>query len=372
MSNSTLSLLLSKCIRSVDQLQGTLYLSSQEAEQIRQIAEKYPICITPYYLNLIDKNNNADPIRKMCIPASAESNEGGMEDQSGEAGNTVVTGMQHKYRQTALILTTNQCSMYCRHCFRKRLVGSTSDEIASHIPEMVEYVQNHPEINNVLLSGGDALINTDEAIERYLEAFCRLDQLDFIRIGTRTPVVLPMRIYDDPELLEILRKYCAIKQIIIVTHFNHPKELTPEAKRAALALHEAGCIIRNQTVLLRGINDTPEVLACLQNKLLSFRIIPYYIFQCRPAKGVIHEFQVSLRKGSEIVEEARKLMNGQSKDTYYVMSHRTGKIEILGTMPDGKMLFRYHQAKDSRDQSRIFLSDPKDDCWLEEIPDSEV
>ena len=369
MGNSTLSLLLSQCIRNVDQLQEAFALPPQEAEQIRQITEKYPICITPYYLNLIDKDDKADPIRKMCIPAAAESADGGMEDQSGEAGNTVVTGMQHKYRQTALILTTNQCSMYCRHCFRKRLVGNNSDEIASHIPEMVGYVQDHPEINNVLLSGGDAFINSNETIGHYIEAFCRLDQLDFIRIGTRTPVVLPMRIYDDPELLEILRKYCAIRQIIIVTHFNHPNELTPEAKRAVHALHEAGCIVRNQTVLLKGINDTPEVLADLQNKLLSFRVIPYYVFQCRPAKGVIHEFQVSVRKGSWIVEEARKLMNGQAKSIHYVMSHKTGKIEILGAMPDGNMLFKYHQAKAPGDQSRIFFCDPKEDCWLEDIPD---
>ena len=373
MSNSTLSFLMSQCIRSVDQLEKVFRLSPEIDDQIRHIEEKYPICITPYYLSLIDKNDDQDPIRKMCIPTAAEFIDGGLEDQSGETANTVVAGLQHKYQQTALILTTNQCAMYCRHCFRKRMVGNTSDEIASQIPAMLAYIKNHSEIDNILLSGGDALINSNEVIERYLETFSKLEQLDFIRIGTRTPVVLPMRIYDDAELLEILRKYCAVKQIIIVTHFNHPKELTPEAKKAIHSLHAAGCIVRNQTVLLRGINDNPEVLSTLQNRLLSYRVIPYYIFQCRPAKGVLNEFQIPIREGSRLVEEARKRMNGQSKSLHYVMSHRTGKIEILGPMTDGKtMLFKYHQSKAPQDQSRIFLCDPKDNCWLEDhIPNGD-
>ena len=161
---SVLNKLLSECIRDADKLALTIGLNDSDAGWIRTVSEKYPICIPPYYLNLIDLSDPDDPIRKICIPGLQELSETGHEDTSGESSNTVARGMQHKYRQTALILTTNQCSMYCRFCFRKRMVGSTQDEIASHIPDMVHYVREHPEINNVLLSGGDALININRHI----------------------------------------------------------------------------------------------------------------------------------------------------------------------------------------------------------------
>jgi KamA family protein len=289
----------------------------------------------------------------------------GVEDTSGEGDNTVIRGMQHKYRQTALILTTNQCSMYCRFCFRKRMVGYSEHETAEHVHKMAEYVAQHTEINNVLLSGGDALINPNETIEMYLQTFSQIPTLDFIRIGTRTPVVLPMRIYEDEELLGILKTGNQKKQILIVTHFNHPNEITPQAKRAVDALIGCGCIVRNQTVLLKGISDDAKTLAKLLNRLVSIGVIPYYVFQCRPARGALDEFQVPLLKGSEVVEEAKSMMNGQAKSIHYCMSHVTGKIEILGTIEEGKMLFKYHQAKYAKDNSRIFVQElAKDQCWL--------
>ena len=365
---SLLNQLLSECIRDTDQLALVIGLNDSDKERIRDVSKKYPICIPPYYLSLIDPSDPDDPIRKISIPGLQELSETGQEDTSGESENTVLRGMQHKYRQTALILTTNQCSMYCRFCFRKRMVGSTQDEIASHIPDMVRYVKEHPEINNVLLSGGDALINTNRHIEEYLQAFSEIPSLDFIRIGTRTPVVLPMRIYDDQELLSILRKYSLIKQIVVVTHFNHPNEITDEAKRAVSALKECGCVVRNQTVLLKGVNDDPDTLARLLNGLVSFGVIPYYIFQCRPARGALDEFQVPLIIGSRIVEKAKEQMSGQAKSFHYCMSHPTGKIEIIGQDVDGRMLFRYHQAKCQADQSRIFQKEIEEDqCWLDTI-----
>ena len=337
---SVLNRLLSECIRDVKQLADYLNLSPEEMTQIGEISERYPFCVPPYYLGLIDQKD-------------------------GEADNTVIRGMQHKYRQTALILTTNQCSMYCRFCFRKRMVGYSEHETAQHVQKMAEYVTEHTEINNVLLSGGDALVNTNENIKMYLEAFSAVPTLDFIRIGTRTPVVLPMRIYEDAELLSILKEYNQKKQILIVTHFNHPHEITGQAKRAVDALIGCGCVVRNQTVLLRGINDAPETLALLLNQLVSIGVIPYYVFQCRPARGALDEFQIPLMEGSRIVEEAKKRMNGQAKSIHYCMSHVTGKIEILGVMEDGRMLFKYHQAKYEKDSSRIFLEKiAPDQCWL--------
>ena len=251
-----------------------------------RIIQRYPLCVNPYYLSLIDRDDPNDPIRKMCIPDIHEFSEGGQADTSGEADNTVIQGMQHKYRQTALILSTNQCAMYCRHCFRKRMVGASSDEVARQIPAMAEYVREHTEINNVLISGGDAFMNADETIEKYLRCFTEIPTLDFIRFGTRIPVVLPQRIVQDDKLLGILETYGRKKQIIIVTQFNHPRELTPDAVQAIKALGSVGCIVRNQTVLLKGINDHADVLAQLMNGLVSNGVIPYYIFQCRPVEGV--------------------------------------------------------------------------------------
>jgi len=360
---------LKECIRDIEQVLPVLGIAGEEADMLRKVAERYPISIPPYYLNLIDPSDPADPIRKLCVPSAVEYNAEGHEDQSGESGNTVLTGVQHKYGPTALVLTTSQCSMYCRHCFRKRMVGYTHDEITKQILGMREYVEQHPEINNILLSGGDAFINENGVIREYLDHLSDLPQLDFIRFGTRTPVVLPMRIYDDPELLEILREYGKKKQLIIVTHFDHAREITEESKRAVHALLEAGCPVRNQVVLLKGVNDDPAALAELLNGLTSIGVMPYYVFQCRPAKGVLTQFQVPLERGYEIVEQAKSLCSGQAKAFRYAMSHVTGKIEILGKMR-GEMLFKYHQAKYRKDAGRIFTMklDP-DQCWLEEIPD---
>ena len=248
------------------------------------------------------------------------------------------------------------------------MVGSNADEIAHHIGEMVEYVSNHPEIDNVLLSGGDALINENERLEQYLEAFSSIEHLDYIRIGTRVPVVLPHRIIWDEKLLEMLRKYNQRKQIIIVTHFNHPKELTEESRCAIRTLLKIGCPVRNQTVLLRGINDKPRILADLMNGLTSAGVLPYYIFQCRPAMGVMNQFQVPLLDGQRIIDEAKADMNGQAKQFRYVMSHVTGKIELLGRPNSEEMLFKYHQAKYRRDDSRFFsLRLDADQCWLPSV-----
>ena len=363
---SILQELLAGCIRDPGELGRLLGLTERETSQIDAVAGKYPICIPPYYLGLIDKTDPEDPVRKLCLPSAIEAGGEGFADTSGETGNTVVTGMQHKYGPTALILTTNQCAMYCRHCFRKRMVGSNADEIGTHIGEMAEYVKNHPEINNVLLSGGDALINENGNIRKYLEVFSGIETLGYIRIGTRTPAVLPERITRDGELLDMLADYCMKKQIIIVTHFNHVNEVTREAKEAVQALLKAGCPVRNQTVLLRGVNDKPERLARLMDKLVSIGVLPYYVFQCRPAMGVMTQFQVPLLQGIAIVDAAKEMMSGQAKQFRYVISHITGKIEIVGVIEDHKLLFKYHQAKEPADANMIFYDTvAPGQCWLD-------
>lgn len=355
---------LEKCYRSVSELKDRFSFSDEEVSRLMEIEEKYPVCIPEYYLDLIDVDDRRDPIRKMCIPDAMEFSSGGEKDTSGEADNTVVQGMQHKYSQTALIISTNQCAMYCRHCFRKRLVGLSSEEIASHLPEMRDYVSSHTEINNVLISGGDAFLNSNEVIERYLKTFMPIENIEFIRFGTRTPVSFPYRITEDEELLRILERYGRDKSIIIVTQFNHPKEISEEAVKAVKLLLSAGCMVRNQTVLLKGVNDSSDVLATLMNKLVSTGVMPYYIFQCRPVEGVKNQFQVPLVKGVSIVDEGKSRMSGPAKAIRYVMSHPRGKIEILGRVGD-ELLFKFHQAKYKEDEARIFTRPVvMDECWF--------
>lgn len=355
-------------ITTAAELKDALHLDDQQEKRLEEILERFPMSIPKYYLSLIDwEHCKDDPIRKMCIPSIEETDLSGAFDTSGEGDNTVMVGMQHKYHETVLILSTHECAMYCRHCFRKRLVGVSSEETTGNIDEMAAYVRSHPEINNVLISGGDAFLNSNRILEYYLKIFTEIPHLDLIRFGTRTPVVLPMRIYDDPELISMLEKYNQKKQIYVVTQFNHPNELTDEAKKAIQSLLKAGVIIKNQTVLLKGVNDSGAVLGALLKKLIAYGVVPYYIFQCRPVSGVKNQFQVPIRKGYEIVEDAKRIQSGQGKCVRYVMSHKTGKIEILGPGKDGEMILKYHQAKNDSDIGRLFsLPLSPTQTWLDD------
>jgi KamA family protein len=243
--------------------------------------------------------------------------------------------------------------MYCRHCFRKRLVGLPTEEIVKRFEDAAEYIAEHEEINNVLVSGGDPLVLSNEVIETFLEMLTRIDHLSFIRFGSRTPVTLPSR-FSDPELLALFKKYSQIdKRIYVVTQFNHPREITPQSISAVSKILKAGVLMSNQTVLLRGVNDNPDTLATLMDKLVSIGIVPYYVFQCRPVKRVKSHFQVPICKGVRIVEQAKAKCNGHSKRFKYAMSHKTGKIEILGIM-NGEIYFKYHEAKNRENLGVMF------------------
>lgn len=357
---------LKKSITKAEELKDILKLREEEVIKLEDILEKYPMCITPYYLSLINFEDENDPIKKMCIPSIEETDISGSFDTSGEADNTIITGVQHKYGQTVIVLSTNRCAMYCRHCFRKRLVGLSDEEIAKHFDEMIKYVKDHKEINNVLVSGGDSFLNSNELIEKYLSNLTEIEHLDLIRFGTRVPVVYPERITRDDSLKNILKKYGEKKQIYVVTQFNHPNEVTKEASEAIKYLREAGVIVKNQVVLLKGVNDDSNVLGELLKKITSIGIVPYYIFQCRPVTGVKNQFQVPLKRAIDIVEGAKNLQSGQGKCIKYCMSTKTGKIEIVGKLDDNKMIFKYHQAKYEKDRSRIFIEDISDDqTWLD-------
>lgn len=353
-------------IETVSALEKYVTLDDSERSVIAEAADRFPMRITPYYLSLIDPNDPNDPIRRMCIPSAAELDASGSYDTSGENDNTVRDGIQHKCKQTALVLSTNVCAAYCRHCFRKRMVGASETELNKQVSQTVEYVRAHPEITNVLLSGGDALMNPNRIIRRYLEELCEIKTLDLIRLGSRVPVVLPKRIYDDNELFDIFVRCTIKKTVYVVTQFNHPREVTKDAALAVKTLREAGVHLRNQTVLLRGVNDDVAVLGTLLRKLTAIGVDPYYIFQCRPVKGIRKMFQVPLTEAVQIVDRAKNVQNGIGKSVRFVMSHPRGKIEILGKAADDALLFKFHQAKCTEDAARIFCVKVKPDTiWLD-------
>lgn len=359
---------LENSVRSMDALVQRLGLSPEEAERREEIAERFPMMITPYYLSLVNTSDPDDPIARMCIPSTDEMDPDGSFDTSGEASNTKLEGLQHKYGPTVLLLSTNQCAMYCRHCFRKRMVGLTEDELNRVADEAIAYVAEHEEVRNVLISGGDALMNPNSVIERYLAGLCAIEHLDFIRFGSRLPVTLPERIYGDPALLDMFKSYARKKAVVVVTQFNHPRELTAEAKRAIDSLLTRGIQLRNQTVLLRGVNDKPEVLGELLRGLTAMNVAPYYIFQCRPVTGVKGRFQVPIAEGIGIVDGAKAMQSGLGKAVRYAMSHPRGKIEMIGRLPDtDETIFKFHQNKYPEDNARIFTRKLSEhDTWLDE------
>ena len=358
----------SKNITNIEQLCDYTTISPSERKRLSEIIARHPMSVTRYYMDLIDWNDPDDPIRRMIIPSENELDSSGDRDASDEQSNIQVDGLQHKYERTALLLTTNRCTSFCRYCFRKRLVGISNREVLRKSSSAIEYIREHSEINNVLLSGGDPLCQPTKTVKRFIEQLFSIDHIEFVRIGTKVPVTMPQRIIEDGELIDFFHKYRdGEKQIFVNTHFNHPSEITPMAKKAISLLLEAGIIANNQTVLLKGVNDSPEVMAELQRSLINTCILPYYVFQCRPVKRVKKHFQVTLGRGYDIIEDAKVLLDGYSKRFRYVMSHSTGKIEIVGR-DQGYLYFRYHQAKSAKDYGRFFkLRIRNNQCWLGDL-----
>ena len=359
---------LEKNIHTLDDLKEYVELSPKEEKQLRKVIKRHPMSVSRYYLSLIDWNDPGDPIKKMAIPGVNELDIAGSYDTSGERENTKMHGLQHKYAQTALILATNRCATYCRHCFRKRLVGLPNQEVIRRFEMATRYIRAHEEIDNVLITGGDPLILPTRVIERMLEMLTDIKHLNFIRFGSRVPVTFPERIVEDEEFLDMLKVYSLNdRRCYVVTQFNHPREITSQSIEAVDRLIGSGVPVNNQTVLLKGVNDDPETMAKLQNKLIGIGVNPYYIFQCRPVKRVKHHFQVPLYRGYEIIEGAKRKLNGHSKRFKYIMSHRTGKIEIVGVM-DGEIYFKYHQAKNPRNIGKFFKRKLNREAgWLDDL-----
>ncbi len=366
---------LQEAVRSVDELKTYVPLTAQEEAGLRSVVRRFPMQVPRSYLRLIDVRDPNDPIRNLVVPACEELQGGGMLDTSGESDNTRVPGLQHKYRATAVILGYNRCAAYCRYCFRKRLfdrTGPSNTEAIRDLQPALEYIRSHPEITNVLITGGDPLIMSNERLDGLLSALRAIGHVRIIRIGSKVPVFLPIRITSDPGLLDVLARHTSgDKRLYVVTHIDHPRELTGEAIRAMDGLLKAGVALANQAVLLRRINDNPETLRDLFNRLAEAGVAPYYVFQCRPVTGSLHS-RVPLARGYAIVEAAKRGCSGLAKRLRYVMSHYSGKLEIVGVEGEGlerRVFLKYQQARDRRDEGRFFSRRlPAEACWFDDLP----
>lgn len=345
-------------------------LSEEEKKTLQVVTEKFVFRVNDYYLNLIDWSDPNDPLRKLVIPNSDELAEYGRWDASDEDTNYVVEGCQHKYSTTALLLVSEVCGAYCRYCFRKRLFRSDVKEAMSNVNPGLDYIKNTPEINNVLLTGGDPLMLGTPKLRWILENLRNIDHVQIIRIGSKMPVFNPMRISEDEELLALLKEHSSVnKRIYVMAHINHPREITPEALKAIEALHEAGVIVVNQTPVLKGINDDPTVLGDLLDKLSWAGVTPYYFFINRPVAGN-SSFVLPLERAYKIVEEAKAKTSGLGKRVKLVMSHTSGKIEILA-IENGKAYLKYHQSRDDDYGKLMVLECPPDAAWFDDLPNNE-
>ncbi|MCD6098792.1 KamA family radical SAM protein [bacterium] len=343
------------------------YLTEEEKERLLKVENRFAFRANDYYLRLIRWDDPTDPIRRIIIPTLDELEEWGKLDASNEKRYTVQQGLEHKYPDTALFLTSQVCGSYCRFCFRKRLFIKGSSEVTLKIKDRINYIRLHPEITNVLLSGGDPLILSTRKLVELVSALSEIEHLRFIRIGTKAPAFNPFRITDDPELEKVVSiPKKSGKGMYIVTQFNHPRELTDEAKEAVRKLLSWGAILLNQTPLLRGINDDPDTLRELFVSLVKIGISPYYIFQNRPVLGNRH-FSVPIPDGIRIIREAKRGISGLAGRIIYAMSHTTGKIEIVGC--DEKQIYlKYHRAANPENHYRVLTVPRKDDAlWFDDL-----
>ena len=302
-------------LTTVEQIGQVVNLTAQEKEDIEKVMHGFRVGITPYYASLMDPDDPRCPVRMQAVPVLAETHrsEADMLDPLHEDEDSPAPGLTHRYPDRVLFLITDQCSMYCRHCTRRRLAGETDGARSmDDIDKCIEYIRKTPVVRDVLLSGGDCLCVNDKVLETIIKKLREIPHVEIVRLGTRTPVVMPQRITDD--LVNMLKKY---HPIWLNMHFNHPKEMTPEAMEACRKLADAGIPLGNQSVLCRGINDCPHIMRDLVQVLVKNRVRPYYIYQCDLSLGIEH-FRTPVSRGIEIIEQLRGHTSGYAVPTFVV------------------------------------------------------
>jgi len=354
-------------ITSIRELSGLRYFSREESEILERVSEAYHLSITPYYLSLLRLDDPDDPIGRQAIPSPEEyfGMDVGEDDPLEEEKDMPVPGLTHRYPDRCLMVVTSFCSMYCRHCTRKRIWAmGESPKTEFELTKMFQYIRRHPEIRDVIVSGGDPLTLPTSRIEYILKGLRKIPHVEIIRIGTRVPVVLPMRI--DDELCEVLEKY---GPIWVNTQFNHPREVTAEARKACDRLLRAGVPVNNQSVLLKGINDHPEVIRKLNQRLLQAKVRPYYLFQCDMVRGLEH-FRTRLSKGIEIMEALRGHTSGLAIPSFVVdIPGGGGKIPLMPnyivSMGESRTVLRNYEG------ILVGYEEPREDGRPSARPDSE-
>ena len=325
-------------ITTTDQLKSILPLTEQEQTEINTCLGAFRMAITPYYASLINPGDPNDPIRMQAVPSILETHvdENDLSDPLGEMSDSPVPHVVHRYPDRVLLLVTLQCAMYCRHCTRRRAVGEEDKPITeAQLQKAIAYIRAHKEIRDVLISGGDPLTMSTEKLEHIIASLRAIDHVEIIRIGTRVPVVLPMRITQ--ELTDMLRKY---HPIWINTHFNHPNELTAESARACANIVDAGIPLGNQTVLLRGVNDDANTMKRLLLGLVKMRVRPYYLYQCDLSCGIGH-FRTRVEVGIDIMHQLTGNISGYALPKYVIDAPGGG-----GKIPLG---YDYVLRKDDRE-----------------------
>ncbi len=353
-----------KYIRDVSKLDR---IPPEMRETMQRVSERYVFRANDYYLGLIDWNDPEDPIRNLVVPSERELLPWGKLDASNEGSVTVGRGVQHKYPHTVLLLVNEICGAYCRYCFRKRLFIDGNDETSLDISAGLDYIRAHPEVTNVLLTGGDPLIMSTRRILQIIEQLRAIPHVQIIRIGTKMPAFNPWRILDDDALVEGLGRFSTPeKRIYLMAHFDHPRELTEPALAGLDALVRAGVICVNQCPLIRGVNDDADVLAELFRKLSGAGCPQYYLFQGRPTAGN-EPYELPIVAGYDLFEAAKRQVSGLAKRVRFAMSHETGKIEIVGVDEDFIYL-RYHRAKNPANEGRFMVFHRNDSAyWLEQL-----
>lgn len=352
--------------RSVSSL-SRVTLTDGEKAGLLPVTETYAFRSNDYYLKLIDWSDPDDPIRQLVIPNVRELESWGDLDASHESAVTVLRGVQHKYRSTVLLLVTDSCNSLCRYCFRKRLFMEGNNEAHYDINPGLEYIRQHPEVDNVLLTGGDPLTMSATRLEKIISALHRIDHVRTIRIGTKMPAFNPFRILGDDSLLTMFEKYSLPdRRIYMMCHFDHPRELTPQAREAIRLVMSAGVICVNQNPIIRGISDHPRVMSTLWNELSHMGVAQYYVFQGRPTAGNV-AYVMPIVEAYRAVEKAKKHCSGLAKRIRYVMSHESGKVEVIG-LDQRRIYLKYHQAWHERDHQRLLICRRNDQAyWLDQL-----
>ena len=383
-------------LTTTDDFAGVLNLTDAQRRDLDACMGKFRVSVTPYYASLMDPDDATDPVRMQGVPTPAELviHAEDLEDAVSEDFDSPTPRITHRYPDRVLFVVTEMCSMYCRHCTRRRLVGGTEDIVAgTEIDNAIKYIERSPEIRDVLISGGDPLVLSDEQLESILKRVSAIDHVEIIRIGSRMPVVCPQRI--TPELVEMLSRY---QPLYFNTHFNHPQEFTPESKLACDRLNNVGIPMGNQTVLMRGINDCAAVMKKLSHRLLQYRVKPYYYYQCDLAQGTAH-FRTSVSKGIEIYESLRGHTTGFGVPTYiidaiggggktpvfpnYVISQAPGKVILRNyegviskyTEPDDYVEGQCHCENCDADRERLGVAgmfEPNHGPTLSEVWDARM